>query len=397
VSVTISTPGWQTTDDRPPTAEGGDASPSRYSQQTTDDRPPTTEGGDAGPSRYSQQTTDDRPPTTEGGDAGPSRYDQQAGNDLSVAAMGGRPSPVVRRPADARPASASYLLRSGPHVREISREGILELSATIDQLREAADFTTIQALAADFFTPAIYVLGALGPELPPGLGISFSSAIPPSAGLGSGGAAFVGLAAALAALLGRAGNHREIAAWARRGDILAHGGVASGLDTQTSLYGGAIRYTAAAEGEPIGFHPGLSLVVGNSGVVASTAAVNGRVREWLAAAPFRQHHFDSIGLLARHGEAALARGDWGELGRLMNLNQLVLERIGVSCPELAAMNDAALAAGALGAKLSGSGGGGIMVALTAPERAAAVADAIERAGGAAIVAPVGVPGVHIQS
>lgn len=291
----------------------------------------------------------------------------------------------------------SFTIVGAGRARTIRREAVLELTTTIDALRAAEDYGAINQLAADFFAPALYVLGALGPELPAGLTIHCESAIPPSAGLGSGGATFVALAAGLAALTGHAADPRVVAAWARRGDTVAHGGVASGLDTQTSLYGGAMRYTAVAEGEPLPCPPGLTLVIGHSGVVAATATVNGRVRAWLAERPIRRHYIEEIGLLAGLAEQALRQGDWPALGHLMNLNQLILERIGVSCPELEALNEAALAAGAFGAKLSGSGGGGIMVALVEAGRSAPVAAAIHAAGGTPIVAPIGVPGVEVHS
>jgi mevalonate kinase len=109
------------------------------------------------------------------------------------------------------------------------------------------------------------------------------------------------------------------------------------------------------------------------------------------------HYFHEIGLLSRHAETAIQQGDWPELGRLMNLNQLILERIGVSSPELERLNDTALEAGALGAKLAGSGGGGIMIALVTPESAAHVAAAIRTAGGTPISAACAVPGAHVES
>lgn len=289
-----------------------------------------------------------------------------------------------------------YCFQNGQHHQTTDRQAILELGREVNQWRDEANYGAIQQLAAaDFYAPAKYVLAALADQLPPALTLTFSSEIPPSAGLGSGGALFAALAAALNALLYRGSDPRILAHWARRGDIIAHGGVASGLDTQTSLYGGAIRYTGEREGEPIAYAPGLALVIGNTGIIAATSAVNGRVRAWLAEQPVRMHYFQEIGLLARLGEQALRSGDWPELGRLMNLNQLILERIGVSCPELEALNDAALAAGALGAKLSGSGGGGIMIALTMPTDRERVAAAIDAAGGEAIIAPIGVPGVRV--
>ena len=80
----------------------------------------------------------------------------------------------------------------------------------------------------------------------------------------------------------------------------------------------------------------------------------------------------------------------------MNLNQLVLEKIGVSCPELQALNRAALAAGAFGAKLSGSGGGGIMLALVSPEKKDAVTEAIAQAGGEPLTPPIAVAGARVE-
>lgn len=293
--------------------------------------------------------------------------------------------------------AAAIRLVSGDRTETTQQQAIRTLGRMIDAYRADGNYAAIQHVAGnDFWAPTKYVLAALDDDLPP-LTIEFTSNIPQSAGLGSGGASFVALAAGVAQLLEYNGGAKELAAWAHRGDLVAHGGVASGLDTQTSLFGGAIRYTAAAQGEPIPYASSLALVIGNTGVFAATSAVNGRVRQWLAERPARLHYFHEIGLLSRLAEAALRDGNWAELGRLLNLNQLVLERIGVSCPELEALIDAALGAGALGAKLSGSGGGGIMLALVTPERITAVADAITAAGGAAIVAPVGVPGVQTHS
>ena len=288
-------------------------------------------------------------------------------------------------------------LQAERHHQHTTRDEILAFGRAVDGWRACDEYAAIQrCVAEDFFAPAKYVLAAPGEALPEGLQITLSSTIPPSSGLGSGGAVFAALATGLAALLGCVGDKRLIAGWARRGDIVAHGGVASGLDTQTSLYGGAIRYTAKDEGQPIAYQRDLALVIGDTGVIAATSVVNGRVRAWLAEDAVRMHYFEEIGLLSRYGQRALAAGDWPELGRLMNLNQLLLERIGVSCPELEACNQAALAAGALGAKLAGSGGGGIMIALTTPDRIERVATAIAGTGAMPFVVPVCVPGAGVE-
>lgn len=290
-----------------------------------------------------------------------------------------------------------YTLETETHAaRHTTREDILSLGQTIDSYLANGDYAAIQQRArADFFAPAKYVLAAFGEALPPTLAISFSSKLPPSAGLGSGGSIFVALSAALATLLHQALTPQELARHAVRGDMIAHGGTASGLDTQTSLYGGAIRYRLQTQGEPIPYAPGLSLVIGNTNLIASTSVVNGRVRSWLAAKPSRMHYFQEIGLLSNQAETLLRTGSWTELGHLLNLNQLILERIGVSCPELETLIEAALGAGALGAKLSGSGGGGVMFALTTHDTLSTVAEAITSAGGTALVVPISVPGVTV--
>jgi mevalonate kinase len=181
------------------------------------------------------------------------------------------------------------------------------------------------------------------------------------------------------------------------GDVVAHGGVASALDTQTALLGGAIRYTKEGWGQPVPFDKSLALVIGNTQVRGSTAEVNTRLRKWLAEDETRMRYFEMIGALSQMAEQSLETGDWKYLGKLMNLNQLVLEKIGVSTPQLEALNRAALAAGALGAKLSGSGGGGIMLALVSAQTQAAVAAAIAAAGGEPIIPTVAVEGARVES
>lgn len=89
--------------------------------------------------------------------------------------------------------------------------------------------------------------------------------------------------------------------------------------------------------------------------------------------------FEQIDALSVAGAAALSNRDYGELGRLMNINQGLLNAIGVSTPELERMIDIARDAGAAGAKLTGAGGGGSIVALC-PETTARVSLAL-RSGG----------------
>lgn len=294
------------------------------------------------------------------------------------------------------PGGDRYEFQGGGQRQSVTRGEVAALGRHLEDCRAVGDSTSIQAAAArDYFAPAKYVLAsAFGDKLPKGLRLEWRSEIPATSGLGSGGAAFTALAAALDAFTGHGADLERRAGWAHQGDIVAHGGVASALDTQTSLLGGVLRYTGAGLAQPVPYAEGLTLMIGHSGVSASTGEVNGRVRDWLAARPAaRLAPFRGIGALVRAALPPLAAGDWDELGRLLTLNQLALEKIGVSCPELEALIDAALDAGALGAKTSGSGGGGILIALALPQTKQAVADAITASGGTAYLPEIGVAGV----
>jgi mevalonate kinase len=91
----------------------------------------------------------------------------------------------------------------------------------------------------------------------------------------------------------------------------------------------------------------------------------------------------TIGLFARKGEMLLDQKDYISLGRLMNINHGLLDALGVCTSELSSLVYAARNAGAYGAKITGAGGGGCMVAITDSQEE--VASAIEAAGGQAII------------
>ncbi len=285
----------------------------------------------------------------------------------------------------------AFILRSGANNQSASRDEILELGARVDKYRAAQAYDEVRALKRDdYFAPQKYVLAS---ALPEPLELEWQSDLPSASGLGSGGAAFTSMVASIAPFLPKPPTLVQRIDWAHRGDIVAHGGIASALDVSTSSLGGVIRYSGQGLADQVRCAPGMAIVIGHTGVAAATSDVNTRVRLWLAEEPARIAHFQSIGALSRAAEPLLARGDWGELGRLLNLNQLVLEKIGVSCAESDRLIQAAIRAGALGAKISGSGGGGIIIALTSPDQKQAVADAIQSAGGQVLTPEIGVSGV----
>jgi galactokinase len=93
------------------------------------------------------------------------------------------------------------------------------------------------------------------------------------------------------------------------------------------------------------------------------------------------HIFSDMGYLVERFMAGLEDADLVSLGRLMNIHQLLQEKMGTSCPESDVLVEAAIAGGALGAKISGSGCGGIVIALCQPGHEEQVAASMEAAGG----------------
>jgi mevalonate kinase len=139
-------------------------------------------------------------------------------------------------------------------------------------------------------------------------------------------------------------------------------------------------------------------VIAHTGVGAPTSEINSRVRLWLEEAPeARFKSFQAIGDVTSAGLIALEQGDWAALGRWMTLNQLLLEKIGVGCPEASRLIDLALAAGAHGAKISGSGGGGIVIALVPEARQAHVAEALRSVAALVFTPAIGVRGVSVTN
>jgi mevalonate kinase len=110
------------------------------------------------------------------------------------------------------------------------------------------------------------------------------------------------------------------------------------------------------------------------------------VRErWLADPEGCDRLFAAIGEVVRGVRAALRDVDMRRAGELLDENQRLLAAIGVSSPELETLIGAARRAGAWGAKLSGGGGGGIMLALVSPDHAERVVQALGEAGAARVI------------
>lgn len=296
-------------------------------------------------------------------------------------------------------ADEDFTLRSGERFETCSRGRLFEFKREVDALRDGNQLDEIREVARDFFAPTRYVLAYVVAQVGgPGLDIEWESAIPISSGLGSGAAASTSMALAAFHLAGHEPAAADVIRASWQGDIIAHGGIASALDSSTCVYGGLIRYTVADGAEPLNVSASLPLIVGQSFVAErSTARINTIVRRYLEAHPARMHLFGDMGWIVHQIEAVLTDQDLPALGHLFNLHQLIQEKIGTCAPENEAQIEAAIGAGALGAKISGAGGGGIIIAIAEAQQQPAVIAAIEAVGGRAFAVETGAPGTRIET
>ncbi len=206
--------------------------------------------------------------------------------------------------------------------------------------------------------------------------------LPAAAGLGSSAALSLAIAMTLRPSASPA-QHREIAA---AGEACFHTSP-SGIDVALCQHGGIASYDKKGGLKPMDVQP-LSLVVGLSGVPRSTAAQVAGVAERMREDSSTKQTMERIGSIATEGGQALSSGDLPALGNCMNECHQALREIGVSIDVLDSMVEAAREAGALGAKLTGAGGGGAMIAL-APGKESQVQAALQVLGYQAFTTTVG--------
>lgn len=142
----------------------------------------------------------------------------------------------------------------------------------------------------------------------------------------------------------------------------------------------------------------LPFVLGFTGVQHASSAVHKPLRErWLEGEPAVVQGYERITEISRMGKKALLLSDWKTLGRLMNENHIIQRELGGSGASNERLIEAALEAGALGAKLAGAGDGGTIIALWPQSDASALERALEKAGATAIYRPQVAPGVSVET
>lgn len=282
---------------------------------------------------------------------------------------------VYGRPALAVPISD---LRARAEVEDTDQDGILVTAPQTDEefwlsdadrehpLRRAIELT-LEALEVD----------------PGPLRVSVESDIPIAAGLGSGAAVTVALIRALAGHFGHELSREQQSSLAFEVEELHHGSP-SGIDNTVVAFGQPVSFIRGAPPTLLEISDLLQLVIGDTGRTSPTAEAVAGVR--LRRAKNRKDYealFDEITDITVQAERAFRQGNLAKLGSLMYANHACLKEMEVSTSELDELVESARAAGALGAKLSGAGLGGVMLALVSEDRTTDVNQALQGAGASA--------------
>jgi len=225
--------------------------------------------------------------------------------------------------------------------------------------------------------------------------VEVESDLPLAAGLGSSAAVVVAAVTALSRHQGQELSDKEIAATSYRLEKEVQHGLASPTDTALATFGGYL--SVSKEISALDLLP-IEIVVGWTGVPHDTKYEVEKVQA------LRRDHpdlvdpiFQAIGTISERAVSLIREQKTADLGQMMNINHGLLEALGVSSRELSELVYAARGAGgALGAKLTGAGGGGCMIALPGLGRTEALMTAIRQARGVSFRVNVGSEGVRME-
>ncbi|MDH3646655.1 MAG: hydroxymethylglutaryl-CoA reductase, degradative [Gammaproteobacteria bacterium] len=214
--------------------------------------------------------------------------------------------------------------------------------------------------------------------------------VPRAMGLGGSAATAVAIIRALDDHFELGLDENEINQLAYESEKVAHGNP-SGIDNTVATFGKTLLFK---RGDPplmheLRFPQKIPVVIAMSGVESLTAKMVARVRAaWEKNKTLYERIFDEIDALALHAVEALKENNIGQLGELMNINQGLLNALQVSCWEVEELIQIARENGASGAKLTGGGGGGSIIAIC-PEDPQRVVKAIRDAGYQAMEVEIG--------
>ena len=215
-----------------------------------------------------------------------------------------------------------------------------------------------------------------------GIEVRISSSVPPGIGLGSSAASCVATVAAVDSLFQKPTSRRQVCELAIESERQIHKRT-SGADCYVSTFGGLMHYCSKSKDfKNAKTNGSLSLVVASTGIKHYTSDLVLGVKR------FKDKNkilFESLAKQANEiclqAWAAIESGKCDRIGELMNENQIILQQIGVSHHKAQDIIDICSKAGAIGAKITGAGGGGAIIALAAGKmESAKISSQVKAAG-----------------
>jgi mevalonate kinase len=226
---------------------------------------------------------------------------------------------------------------------------------------------------------------AMGQEPDPDLTITITSTVPIARGMGSGAAVSTAIVRALALHSNHWFPSRAISDLVYQAEVFYHG-TPSGIDNTVVAFEKPVYFVKDVGWEIFWVGKPFLLAIADTGIESSTREVVGDLRHRTQAEPARyQSLFDRAGEIAVTARSAIEQGQLETMAELMNENHALLQEMGVSCPELDRLVAAAREGGATGAKLSGAGWGGNIIALVTPQTQGRVDMMVRLAGATNVI------------
>jgi mevalonate kinase len=228
-------------------------------------------------------------------------------------------------------------------------------------------------------------LGELNLPPDPDWQIEVRSDIPIAGGLGSGAAVSTALLRSIFRHAGHEPTPSVVSRLTYCSEEVYHG-TPSGIDNTVIAYAQPVWFVRGTAIQTFVLARSFHLAIADSGIGSPTKKIVDAVRQaWQQDPAQYEQWFDHIGEVVWAARQAMASGDIAALGPLMDRNQTVLAQIGVSSKPLERLIEAAKKAGAAGAKLSGAGWGGNIIALVSEQTADAVDQALRHAGARRVI------------
>ncbi len=285
---------------------------------------------------------------------------------------------VYGRPALAVPLTD---LRARVRVETTGQNGIIIHAKDIGESFLLATAPSDNGLAA--ITRATLRELAVSPS--DGLELWIESDIPLASGLGSGAAVSTAIVRALSEHFHNPLSPEQVSALVFETEKLYHG-TPSGIDNTVIALERPIRFEHGAGPRPIQIARPFRLIIAYTGIASPTRVTVGDVRQGWERDPKRYEElFDQVARVVEQSQVALERGANKELGPLMNRNQELLEKLGVSSVAIESLRRLAKQAGAGGSKLSGGGRGGNVIVYPGEGNEDEIEDALIAAGAARVI------------